>query len=104
MLLVVRTEAAIVGATMFGAALVLQWQGARLDEVLAEPEIGGIPPVQGLLPGMERTAVQMKDVVALDHDLGRREAQTGLAERGCLSEEAIAPGRPDECVHGSLSS
>ena len=71
MLLVVGTEAAVVGATEFGARLEDLRPVAGLDVIATELEVGGVGRDQGLLDAVSVATFQVEDVVAFDDDLRR---------------------------------
>jgi hypothetical protein len=88
-LLVVRAEAAIVGAAELGLALERKRPVARLDVVLAQPPIGGVGRDQGGVRAVRFAPLLVPDLVVPDRDLGRHQRQTGLTQRGGLAPEHI---------------
>src|SRR6266480_2085346 len=99
MLLVVRAEAAVIGAAELGAALKRQRLVARLDEILAEAPIGRIGRDQRRLHAVLTAALFVPDFVADDLNLRRHERQTGLAQRLGLAPEHIRPRSTQRRVH-----
>src|SRR5260370_32567487 len=89
MLLVVGTEAAIPRAAALGAGVRLKGAVARLQVFEGAPPVDRIVRHQGLHHAVLGTALGIIDAALLLDDLGRHQAEAGLAQRGGLAEEEI---------------
>src|SRR5829696_8105203 len=92
MLLVVGAEAAIPGTAALGAGERRQRPVAGLEVLQGAPPVDRVVGHQGLHHAVLGTALGIIDAAVLLDDLGRHEAETGLAERGGLAEEEIRCG------------
>ena len=104
MLLVVGAEPAVERAAEFGAALPRQRAIARLEVVLAGEPVGRVGRHQGRLHTVARAALLVPDFVVLDDDLGRYQAETGLAQRGGLAPEDVRANLTQGRVHRAIQS
>ena len=88
-LLVIRTEAAIIGTALVDAGVKLERHIARLQEIAAALPIRRIGRYQGLLYAVLMAALQVIDAILFLQDLGRHQFEAGLAQRGCLAEKDV---------------
>ena len=89
MLLVVGAEAAIPRAAALGAGVRLQRPVARLQVFEGAPPVDRVVRHQGLHHAVLGTALGIIDAALLLDDLGRHQAEAGLAQGGGLAEEEI---------------
>ena len=89
MLLVVGAEAAIPRAAALGAGERRQRPVAGLEVFQRAPPVDRVVRHQGLHHAVLGAALGIVDAAVLLDDLGRHQAETGLAERGGLAEEEI---------------
>ena len=92
MLLVVGAEAAIPRTAAFGFGERRQGPIARLEVFQGAPPVDRVVRHQGLHHAVLGAALGIVDAAVLLDDLGRHQAETGLAERGGLAEEEIRCG------------
>ena len=92
MLLVVGAEAAIPRAAALGAGERRQRPVAGLEVLQGAPPVDRVVRHQGLHHAVLGAALGIVDAAVLLDDLGRHQAETGLAERGGLAEEEIRCG------------
>jgi len=76
---------------------------AGLDEILAQPPIGGIGRNQCRLHAVLLATLFVPDLVALDQDLGWHQCQAGFTERLGLAPKNIGTRSTQRRVHASLS-
>ena len=104
MLLVVGTEPAVERAAVFGAALPGERAIARLEIVLAGEPVGRVGRHQGRLHAVARAALLVPDLVVLDDDLGRHQAEAGLAQGRGLAPEDVGANLTQGRVHRGIRS
>src|SRR3954453_16911048 len=99
MLLVIRTQTAIIRAAEFGAALKAERLVARLDVVLAQPPIGRIGRDQRRLHTMLSAAFLVPDLIPMDRDLGGHQREAFLAQGLRLPPKDVGPAASQRRVH-----
>ena len=92
MLLVVGAEAAVPRTAALGAGVRRQGAVAGLQVFQRAPPVDRIVRHQGLHHAVLGTALGVVDAAVLLDDLGRHQAEAGLAQRGGLAEEEIGRG------------
>ena len=92
MLLVVGAEAAILGAAALGAGVRRQAAGRRASGIPACAASRPGRPTPGSSHAVLGAALGVVDAAVLLDDLGRHQAEAGLAQRGGLAEEEIGRG------------
>src|SRR5580658_2649866 len=91
MLLVIGTEAAIVGAALVDPGMELERHVARLQEIAAPLPIACLGRDQRLLDAVFGAALEVIDRFAFLDDFRRDERHAGLAQRRRLAEKDVGP-------------
>lgn len=89
MLLMVGTEAAVIGAAMIRARLKLQRPVAGLQPVALRFPVGEVVGDQGLLDAVVRAALLQIDRSILGDDLGRDQSEATLTQAAGLAQEQV---------------
>src|ERR1044072_1766473 len=89
MLLVIRTQPAVVRTAEFGAILKAKRLVARFDVVLAQAPVGGVGRQQGRLHAVLAAAFLVPDLVAENLNLRRNEREADFAQGLSLAPEDI---------------
>lgn len=89
MLLVVGTQAAVIGTAVLGTGLDIQRTVARLQPILLGFPITDIVGDQSLLRPMLATSLEQIDISVFGDDLGRNQTKAGLAQASCLTQKQI---------------
>src|SRR5262245_25200620 len=104
MLLMVRAQAAVERAAVLGAALQRERTVAGLQVVLAAQPVGRVGGDEGRLHAVAGAALLVPDLAVADLDLGRHQAEAGLAQGGGLAPEDVGANLTQRRVHRTTRS
>ena len=89
MLLMVRTETAVVRAASLGMRLQDEGPVAGLEVIVAEPVVGNVGGDEHPLRSVCPAPLDVENAAVFDDDLGRHECETFAAERSSLAEKGV---------------